>query len=227
MAKYEVTHSCGHTETHQLFGKVKDREWRISKMEGELCTACFRAKQEAEAKELEAELELPELEGSEKQVKWATSIRGNLIKIAKSEGEEEAISIIARVTSAKFFIEHRDDATRQLVEAITESESEPVDETPAEEWKKVAFNIQNVSKSTEMSIFLNMPHNSEFDGYGVWVSRKLVHEGAHSYQYCISVNDSFEFVLKKYGKGKWNKFTVLDEKKISVAEFAEAFGGFC
>ena len=51
MAKYTVTHSCGHTQTHDLFGPGKDRERKIAWMENQPCTDCWKAeKREADAK---------------------------------------------------------------------------------------------------------------------------------------------------------------------------------
>jgi hypothetical protein len=40
MAKYDVTHSCGHEQTHQLFGKMDSRYNRIAWMEKQPCDAC-------------------------------------------------------------------------------------------------------------------------------------------------------------------------------------------
>lgn len=82
MAKYEITRSCGHTETVQIGGPVNNRE-RLAERESErLCADCYRAKVAAErAAESERAAAaakatgLPELTGSEKQIAWAESIR--------------------------------------------------------------------------------------------------------------------------------------------------------
>lgn len=99
MAKYEITHSCGHTETVKLFGKTKDREWRIKKMESEICPDCYKQQlieADKKAAEQNAAEGLPELEGSEKQVLWAEKIRADRIdiinKIANAEPVEPCIS---------------------------------------------------------------------------------------------------------------------------------------
>lgn len=83
MAKYNVTRACGHEETVQLIGKVKDREWRLENVEpNKLCRECWQAevarqREEANRAAAEAakELGLPELVGTEKQVAWARTIR--------------------------------------------------------------------------------------------------------------------------------------------------------
>lgn len=62
MAKYVVTHSCGHTEEVSLFGKESERERRIAWLEGQPCTEC-RAE------------EATGLTGSPRQRAWAADIR--------------------------------------------------------------------------------------------------------------------------------------------------------
>jgi len=78
MAKYEITHRCGHISIETLFGKRKEREWLISKLKMELCKKCQEeeyAKQNQEAAKQNKENGLPPLKGTEKQVAWAESIR--------------------------------------------------------------------------------------------------------------------------------------------------------
>lgn len=76
MAKYTIQHKCGHESVAQLYGKQKDREWQIEKLQEENCLEC----QNSKAAEKNAEAGLPELQGSEKQVAWAESIRAQLIR---------------------------------------------------------------------------------------------------------------------------------------------------
>lgn len=81
--KYEVTFSCGHTDTVELYGPTKDREWRINEYESHgLCPDCYQ-KDRAEKLEKEkvkddlilASYNAPDLTGSEKQISWASKIR--------------------------------------------------------------------------------------------------------------------------------------------------------
>jgi hypothetical protein len=87
MAKYEVNcQKCGGAYTVQLFGKTKDRERKINNWRG-FCEDC-KEKEWEEKKEktyqnslkLQKEIGLPPLTGSEKQIKWAESIRANFWK---------------------------------------------------------------------------------------------------------------------------------------------------
>lgn len=71
MAKYEITHSCGTKRTIQLFGKREERERKIEWLESQPCP---EVQNEAAEKEAKAQ-GLVVLEGSEKQVAWANTIR--------------------------------------------------------------------------------------------------------------------------------------------------------
>ena len=82
MAKYTVTRSCGHSETHQLYGKYTERERKIAWMETTLCRECYRAKQADDAAAKTRDAGLPELTGTPKQIAWAESIRAAAIKDA-------------------------------------------------------------------------------------------------------------------------------------------------
>ena len=46
MAKYEVNHFCGHTQTHQLFGKHTERDRKIEWLGTTLCSDCYRIEQD-------------------------------------------------------------------------------------------------------------------------------------------------------------------------------------
>lgn len=71
--KYVVTHSCGHTETVELFGKAPDRERRVAWLEGQPCAKC-RAKEGA-----------PDLTGSPRQRAWAADIRSEAVRQLEDE----------------------------------------------------------------------------------------------------------------------------------------------
>ena len=84
---YDGTYACGHKGEVDVCGSHKDRQWRIDREFSGLCPECFKkAKQEKMQKEREeaakksAEMELPRLMGSEKQVAWANVIRMEVIE---------------------------------------------------------------------------------------------------------------------------------------------------
>lgn len=52
MAKYTISHACGHSREIQLYGKGSDRERKIGWLEGQDCPQCWAAaKRESEAKQ--------------------------------------------------------------------------------------------------------------------------------------------------------------------------------
>lgn len=75
MAKYTITHTCGHQEIVQLYGAHSNKEWRIKKMESSPCDDCLRQAANEKAAAEAKEAGLPTLEGSAKQIAWATTIR--------------------------------------------------------------------------------------------------------------------------------------------------------
>ena len=242
MAKYTITHSCGHEHEYQLFGKSNERERKMAWLESQECPECRRKAEEEAAKAATEGIELPELEGSEKQVKWANTIRGNMISCAKAQGAnmERVMQILRTVTTARAFIDTRDmdalqalyifkqAADKRAAEVANFNAQEPT-EAPAPKtpvWGKIAVNAQNVECTTANGAKINMPHSSDHDGYSVWVSLKLLRSGRHSYEYMLSAKADMTFTLKKYGQGKWNKREVLAEKTISAEEMAVAFGGW-
>ena len=86
--KLPIKFSCGHTETKDLSstpaGKRKSRAFGLGK--NFVCSRCFRKQGQESLEQLNREIlanamafeedhSLPELQGSEKQVAWATKIR--------------------------------------------------------------------------------------------------------------------------------------------------------
>lgn len=281
MAKYEVTHACGHTHTYQLFGKTADRERKMAWLAEQDCPECRKAAEaEAAAKATEG-MDLPELTGTPKQVAWANTIRGKFIaqfkefdfgsfhaneirykrinKMVREGGFKFAMEMVSSETEASFWIDCRGGFienmltwyAKKLIAAEDAKQAAAKEEAKAEEhakqeatatapepahapakkavkksdWGKVAFNLQNIGAQTERAILIKMPHRSEYDGYTVWVSKKLIREGSHSYEYFMSIKADMEFAIKKHAGWSHNN-KVLDDKTITAEQMAEAFGGY-
>jgi hypothetical protein len=47
MAGYTITHRCGHTQEHQLFGPGKERDRKIEWLAGTVCSECYRGERKA------------------------------------------------------------------------------------------------------------------------------------------------------------------------------------
>ena len=135
--KVNITYSCGHEGTIEVFGKAEERERKIKYFEEYgLCPDCYKEEKKGEEKAFAEKYELPELQGSEKQISWAESIRKE--KIEEFEKEKPAIRKGAgddfadflndfttnyyKNTSASWWIDHREWRTFKkelLKEAVT------------------------------------------------------------------------------------------------------------
>lgn len=112
MAKYTITHACGHTEEVNLFGKHADRERKIKYLESIDCRACWDAAQAAKAHEAG----LPELTGTPKQIAWANGIRNRILAEADScikahpdwPDTDKWLTELKKETTARWWIDHRD-----------------------------------------------------------------------------------------------------------------------
>jgi hypothetical protein len=91
---------------------------RIAKLEQCECDACFRNKQNEQAEQARQERGLAELQGTPKQIAWATTIREGVCKaldkvrkIADNDQEKAMVDgweqDINKETSASWWIEHR------------------------------------------------------------------------------------------------------------------------
>lgn len=132
MAKYDVEYACGHKWEIQLFGPIEGRLVKLDYEAEKLCPDCYKAKIEtkhaaesAKAAEEAKQAGLPALQGSEKQIAWAESIRAKqmpaLLKLAadldnapESANQDavrigkEIVSRAINCTSAKDWIDARD-----------------------------------------------------------------------------------------------------------------------
>lgn len=112
MAKYTITHACGHTEDVNLFGKLADRERKIAYLESIDCRSCWDAAQAAKAREAG----LPELTGSPKQIAWANGIRNRILAEAAHciethpdwPNTDKWLTELKKETAARWWIDHRE-----------------------------------------------------------------------------------------------------------------------
>lgn len=116
MAWYEGIYSCGHDGRVNVIGPGKDRQWKIDREFSGLCPECYkkeqaekRANANAEAAKKSAEMELPELTGTEKQIAWANTLRVSFIerinKIINEISDEDAKrGVLIRNSSEKIVV---------------------------------------------------------------------------------------------------------------------------
>lgn len=133
MAQYGITHSCGHTATHQIYGTNShgERERKAAWLKNQDCSECWKATQAAEI--ATANAALPTLTGSEKQVSWAHKIRAEFVAGVESliatvpasqqaTAREQAEPLTAKVLTridAKWWIDHRSESPRQMLAAAS------------------------------------------------------------------------------------------------------------
>lgn len=111
MAKTLISHACGHDVTHNLIGPVASREVRAEWLAARPCYDCRRdaaisaskAEGEAAIAKLGADVVLPTLTGTEKQVAWAEQIRAKAV--VATGGWLKALNqrALGRITAAKWF----------------------------------------------------------------------------------------------------------------------------
>lgn len=89
MSKYHIVRACGHEEDIQIYGPAKLRQGRADWEADRLCRECWLAQREQErqaanqaAAEASADNGLPQLQGSEKQIAWAESLRAAILPAA-------------------------------------------------------------------------------------------------------------------------------------------------
>lgn len=152
MATYYVKHTCGHEVKHILTAR-EEKAGKLEWLQGTLCPECYKAQQQAERerKHLEAiaaTADLPALEGTEKQVKWATDIRAALKSqyeaLEKEYGPapeviKQYMTDVFSRTEAKYFIDTWRAATCRgfdLMKALNEDEDDELGDAAFEwEWK--------------------------------------------------------------------------------------------
>lgn len=222
MAWYYGTFSCGHEGRVNIVGPVKDRQWKADRKFEGMCENCYekflqeqRDRANAEAAEKAKEMELPELQGTEKQIAWANTIRQRFIelfdkidekylemaRIRYNENEElkkiklEDIEIIkdymlANIKAASWYIDRRD----RIFSAIIECSKEALktDEQKVEEKRAIDIKL-------ESTVY---PENKITDGI---VEIKVFEE---KIEVIFEKNDKFREIVKnlRYSwNGRWER----------------------
>ena len=90
-------------------------------------------------------------------------------------------------------------------------------------WNKRAFFKSQIKAETNNAILISCPHNSDYDGYCFWVPASLVKESEQKNILTFSYSDDFEFALKKYGNGKFNKYKVIDTITLRGDEIEDVY----
>jgi len=229
MSWYYGTFSCGHEGRVNIIGPTKDRQWRADRKFSGSCPDCYeKMRQEEmdarnrEAEEKSKEMELPALEGSEKQVAWANTLRLNFIDYYEEKmshplpdsierqktpygfltaAEIKAIIIesveygMQQHTDARFWIDNRDE-WRKVTSAMVAEYKSRKSEVP----KDVAQEMEN--DRIQLTV---IPENCRKDGVV-----RILYAGNEIHAKYIK-DDDFRAQVKKLGyswdfeKSTWTK----------------------
>lgn len=139
--EFEIDFACGHSEVRDLSDRPAGKRRGFAKwLESKDCTECFKKEQgQADLDELfqdvadrKKKLELPDLDGTDKQVKWGELNRDKLIMAAHgdlTEGEdapldedefdERILEPARKVTNAGWWMDNKDSEPDELEELVT------------------------------------------------------------------------------------------------------------
>ena len=129
MAQYDATYACGHCGTVRLYGKEEFRRSRLAHYATVDCPDCKRAakadaEQAAVAQAATEAGDLPALNGTEKQITWAETIRAPIAlriaelrrdlatKAANADDDRaalmlEAARVVLKQRDVRYWIDHR------------------------------------------------------------------------------------------------------------------------
>lgn len=96
MAWNTIKFACGHTEEQQLYGKTSERERTVAAALNHDCSAC-RAEKAAAA---DKSAGLPALQGTEKQIGWASECRARMLPLLDAQAQI-GNTIIARIDAGE------------------------------------------------------------------------------------------------------------------------------
>lgn len=151
--KFEIVHSCGHVENVTMFGPMKERYAKVERMESEPCAHC---RAEAATKR-DAERGLVALEGSDKQVAWASDIRFRLVNdidgiamyadAETKKAAEKAVEAVNCRDGAAWWIENGPRMTAR--ELVADAAKHVADEETAEDAESAEAAEEAVEETSE------------------------------------------------------------------------------
>lgn len=132
MSWYEGIYSCGHEGRINIIGPTKDRQRKADWYFSNVCPECYkkylkeeRENKNKEAAEKSAEMELPKLIGTEKQVAWANSIRIEKINALMKKNEKIAEMLerkgLEKIPEENIGIKEISDATDYFIRVYTDA----------------------------------------------------------------------------------------------------------
>ena len=132
MAWRDVNYSCGHIERVQFYGPGRERDRKQEWMERGVCPDCYRAQKEEEKRQeneraanLQNEIGFAQLNGSDKQIAWANTIRQQtyerLVASLRSGDPIHKTCLVEALnleTSSKWWIDNRNCGVTDVMNII-------------------------------------------------------------------------------------------------------------
>ncbi len=110
-----IIHACGHEQGHYLIGFDSQQERKAKWLKTTTCRDCFVAEKRAEEVAAAAlssaavsHLVLPPLNGTDRQISWASTIRNKRLAALTNSNSDADCNACLRITDAKWWIDSRD-----------------------------------------------------------------------------------------------------------------------
>ena len=221
MAWYYGTFKCGHEGRVNVIGPVKDRERKVEYLFSRVCEDCYkkqiqekREKDNQQAAEESKEMDLPELEGTPKQVAWANTIRCNIIKKFSSCYDEANFALLQERnpdkpenyykdmyfyvinklqlnTSASFWIDNRNASVGELKKEYVKEFVENYSSLKSEEIPEEVKEETTISKEDNNGIIVE-----------VSCINNTMHAKCNKNDNAISI---FKSLNMRWSNGSWNR----------------------
>ncbi|WP_431711472.1 hypothetical protein [Glutamicibacter uratoxydans] len=136
--RYKIKFTCGHTEIKDLGTTPPGKRVSKARWMGDTytCTTCFKAADRKDLDKLNADTladaevfgqhhDLPDLEGSDKQLPWATRVRYQLLTDGlddighDSPEAQELITAARTITRCGWWIDYKDADPDEVFEVVT------------------------------------------------------------------------------------------------------------
>lgn len=136
--KYKIKFSCGHLEVKDLGATPAGKRASKARWLGEqyTCVKCFKKADQKELEKLNADIladaevfedenNLPELQGTEKQLPWATRLRFQLLtdgleQVGSETDQAQQLLAAARtITRCGWWIDYKEASTDEVFEVVT------------------------------------------------------------------------------------------------------------
>lgn len=90
-------------------------------------------------------------------------------------------------------------------------------------WKDFEIDRNYIKAETYRSAKIQMPHDSDFDGYYFWHPQTLIWRPSRSTNIELHYHDDFKFRLFQEIRDKYGKYQKINWRTVSAQEIVSAF----